>query len=172
MRTRSFVRLFAPVLAMSLATLAFGGQPRQKDSIKAPSIEGTYKLVSRKLPDGTVVKPPDVMGLQTFTKNYRNFNVIWHDANGKHFAFSVASTYKLTATEYTETMLFSIMKDEIGGKEDVYSMSSQTKSAPVKMADGRIEFKLPFDPPSAVFEGNKITATAEGLFTDYWERVK
>jgi len=30
---------------------------------------------------------------------------------------------------------------------------------------------LPFDPPSVVIEGGKMTATAENLFIDYWERV-
>ena len=38
-------------------------------SAQAPSIEGTYQLISRKLPDGTVLKPPDIMGLQTYTKS-------------------------------------------------------------------------------------------------------
>jgi hypothetical protein len=35
----------------------------------------------------------------------------------------------------------------------------------------RLAFQLPFDPPSVVIEGNKMTATAENLFIDYWERV-
>jgi hypothetical protein len=30
---------------------------------------------------------------------------------------------------------------------------------------------LPFDPPSVVIEDMKMTATAEGQFVDYWERV-
>ena len=34
---------------------------------------------------------------------------------------------------------------------------------------GRISFKLPFDPPSVVIEGDKMTATAEDMFVDYWE---
>jgi hypothetical protein len=31
---------------------------------------------------------------------------------------------------------------------------------------------LPFDPPSVVIEGDKMTATAEGMFIDYWERIR
>jgi hypothetical protein len=31
---------------------------------------------------------------------------------------------------------------------------------------------LPFDPPSVVYEGDKLTATLEGAFVDYWERLK
>jgi hypothetical protein len=30
-----------------------------------------------------------------------------------------------------------------------------------------VAFKAPFDPPSAVIEGDKITA-----FIDYWERIR
>jgi len=33
-------------------------------------------------------------------------------------------------------------------------------------------FKLRFDPPSVVFEGDKFTATLEKAFVDYWERVR
>ena len=48
-------------------------------------IEGTYQLVSRKLPDGTVQSPPNIMGALTYTKTHRNFNVIWKEAQGKFF---------------------------------------------------------------------------------------
>ena len=44
-------------------------------SAQAPSIEGTYQLISRKLPDGTMLSPPDIMGLFTYTKTHRNFHI-------------------------------------------------------------------------------------------------
>jgi hypothetical protein len=138
---------------------------------QTPSIEGTYQLTSRKLPDGTMLKPPDIMGLYTFTKTHINFNIVRKDATGKFASFSHVSTYKLTATEYSETRLFSIRTDQIGGKDIVYDHSGKTQSAPVKMEGGRIQFKHPFEPPSLVFEGNKITATAEGSFVDVWEKA-
>jgi hypothetical protein len=141
-------------------------------SAQAQSIEGTYQLMSRKLPDGTMLKPPDIMGLFTYTKTHRNFNIVLKDATGKFASFSVVSTYKLTATEYSETLLFSIRNDQIGGKEIVYDLSGKTQSVPVKMEGGRIQFKPPFDQPSLVFEGNKITATFEGSFVDFWEKVQ
>jgi hypothetical protein len=43
----------------------------------APSIEGTYQLVRRELPDGTVQLSPAVMGMITYTKEFRNFSVVW-----------------------------------------------------------------------------------------------
>ena len=36
---------------------------------QTPSIEGTYKLISRQLPDGTMLRPPDIMGLFTYTRH-------------------------------------------------------------------------------------------------------
>jgi hypothetical protein len=139
---------------------------------QTPSIEGTYQLISRTLPDGTVLKPPDVMGLSTRTKSHSNFNIVQKDATGKFSSTSRVATYKLTATEYSETVLFSIVNDQIGGKEIVYDLSSQTRSVPVTVEGGRIQFKSPFTPPTLVFEGNKWTATAEGAFVDVWEKVQ
>jgi hypothetical protein len=141
-------------------------------SAQTPSIEGTWQLISRKLPDGTMLKPPDIMGLCTFTKSHRNFNFVLKDATGKFFSFSVVSTYTLTATEYSETLLFSIRTDQIGGKDIVYDLSGQTRSTPVTVEGGRIQFKHPFDPRSFVFEGNTWTSTREDKTNvDVWEKV-
>jgi hypothetical protein len=90
---------------------------------------------------------------------------------GKFFSYSLVSTYTLTPTEYRETRLFSILNDQIGGKDIVYDLSGKMQSVPVTIDGRRLQFKLPFDPPAAVFEGDKMTATAEGQFIDVWEKV-
>ena len=150
----------------------FSDHPVKSSSSKTVSIEGTYKFMYRKLPDGTEIKPPAAMGLQTFTKEYRNFNVMWVDKDGHHFSLSVVSKYKLTDKEYTETLLYSVMNDEAGiiKKGITYDMN-KTKSSPVKMEKGKISFQFPFDPPYTTFEGSKMIATKKGMFTDYWEKV-
>ncbi|HVO75845.1 MAG TPA: hypothetical protein VMT35_17610 [Ignavibacteriaceae bacterium] len=166
--------LLIPVLVVSaLIFLSFKYMSSTKEShiLKNPSIEGTYKFIWRKLPDGTTIKPPMAIGIQTFTKDIRNFNIMWVDSSGKHFSLSIYSTYKLTDKDYTETIHFGIMNDEISGKGLTY-MPNQTKTVPVKMMGDKLEIKLPFDPPTVTFEGNKITAIAEGQFEDYWEKVK
>jgi hypothetical protein len=139
---------------------------------QVPGIEGTYKLVSRKLADGTTQGPSEVIGLMTFTKTHRNFNIVWKDVGGKFFSLSIMSTYQLTATEYTETLLSRIISDQISGKEIVYDLSGKTQSSPVKMEGGRIQFKLPFEAPVQVFEGGKITSTVEGRSVAVWEKVQ
>jgi hypothetical protein len=71
------------LLVLMLGAHGFAGEPPTPQASSAPSIEGTYRLVSRQLPDGTVLKPPDIMGLLTYTKSHRNFNIVWKDATGK-----------------------------------------------------------------------------------------
>lgn len=45
-------------------------------SAQAPSIEGTYQLISRKLPDGTMLSPPEIMGFFMYTKGHRTVNIV------------------------------------------------------------------------------------------------
>jgi hypothetical protein len=171
MNAKMVLATLSMFLVLTIGDLCFAGEPPTPRASSAPTIEGTYTLVSRQLPDGTMQRPPAIMGLLTYTKTHRNFNVIWKDAAGKFFSYSLVSTYKLTPTEYSETILFSILNDQIGGKDIVYDLSGKTQSVPVKVDGGRLHFKLPFDPPAVVFEGGTMTATAEGRFVDTWEKV-
>jgi hypothetical protein len=95
------------------------------------------------------------MGLWTYTKTHRHLNTIRKDATGKFASFSIVSTYTLTATAYTETLLFSLRTDQPGGKDPVYDLSGQTQSTPVTADGGRLQFTLPFEPRALIFEGNK-----------------
>ena len=159
------------LLILALGALSFAGEPSRLPASSAPSIAGTYRLVSRQFPDGTMLKPPDIMGLQTYTKTHRHLNTIRKDATGKFASFSIVSTYTLTATAYTETLLFSLRTDQPGGKDPVYDLSGQTRSSPVTVDGGRIQFKAPFEPPLFVFEGHTLTATLDGR-VDVWEKVE
>jgi hypothetical protein len=166
------VRMAVPILlVLTLSALSFTGELAKPQASSAPSIEGTYKLVSRQLPNGTRLRPPEIIGLFTYTKTHRNFNILLKDAAGKCHSFSLVSTYVLTATEYIETLLYSVRADQIGGKEPVYGFPGQTKGAPVTVTSGRIRFKAPFDSLTFVFEGNKLTATLDGR-VDVWEKVE
>ena len=168
MKRSYFPRQFRPlsgVLVVMVLLFAIAA------SAQTPSIEGTYQLTARKLPDGTMFSPPAIMGLNTYTKSHRTFNLVQKDATGKFFSSSNVSAYTLTATEYRETRLFSVRDDQIGGKEIVYNLSSETRSAPVTVDGGHIQFKDPFGTRLLVFEGNKMTATAEGN-VDLWEKVQ
>ena len=171
MKRKALLVAMLMITSISFLSFKFISQPGETYLLKTPSIEGTYKLMSRKLADGTTQKPPMVVGIQTFTKDIRNFNVLWTDKNGKHFSFSIYSTYKLTDKDYTETILLGIMNDEINGKGISY-LPEQTKTVPIKLEGEKLGFKFPFDPVSVTFENGKMIATSESMFTDYWEKIK
>ena len=152
-------------LSMSMLVIFAGGALAQ-----APSIEGTYRLVSRTLRDGTVLKPPDVMGLQTYTKSHRNFNILSKDPNGQFVSRSIVATYSLTPTEYVETTLFHIL---VRGQEVRREVSTQPERSSVTLDAGRIEIRRSptnLEQRVTVFEGNKFTATSPAS-VDLWEKV-
>jgi hypothetical protein len=53
----------AMLLVLTLGALSFAGEPSRPQASPAPSTEGTYRLVSRLTPDGTMLQPPEVMRL-------------------------------------------------------------------------------------------------------------
>src|SRR5262249_39388373 len=126
--------------------------------------------MSRRLSDGTVLKPPQIVGLSTYTKTYRSFSIFGEDARGKFFA-SVGATYTFTPTQYSQTQLFHIENDESDRTKVIYDLTNKTGSTPVKMDGRRVEFKLP-DDPALVFGGTTLTATENGSFVDIWERIQ
>ena len=138
---------------------------------QAQELDGTWKIVMRKLPDGTTLAPSAVVGVYTIHHGLQNLNVFWHTPEGKPASYARVSTYKMSDTDYSETVLF-IAFDDGSGKPPTYNLTGNTETTPVTHQGSHISFKMPFGEPSAVFEGDKFTATLEGQFVDYWERVR
>jgi hypothetical protein len=142
----------------------------------APRIEGTYRLVRRELPDGTVQHPPTVKGMITFTKEYRNFSVVWKDEQSRFYSECYVARYTLTDKEYSETSDYLIVNDQIGGKGISYDLSNTAAKSPVSIDGKRISFALPqpFEKALSItveFDGGILKATGKDLFVDYWEKV-
>lgn len=141
-----------------------------------PSIEGTYQLIRRELPDGTVQLPPVVKGMITYTKEYRNFGVVWKDEKDRYYSESYNARYTLTDKEYTETSEYLIVNDQIGSNGISYDLANNTAKSPVSLEGGRIRFDLPqpFEKALSItveFNGAELKATGKNLFTDYWVKV-
>ena len=152
--------VYALVLLFSISVFAY-----------ADEIEGTFRLVKRELPDGTVQTPPTVAGQWTMVNGYRQINVFWYTPQGKPAMASGLWTYRITPKEYTETVIY-FVRDNGSGEPLTYNTSGETKSVVMQREGKRIAYKLPFESPSVVFEENGMTATLAGEFVDYWERVK
>jgi hypothetical protein len=159
-------RLRWPILFASFLLLGICGMAQ------AQELEGTWKLVMRKLPDGTTLVPPAVLGVYTVHNGLQNINVFWHTPEGNPASYARISTYKISDTEYTETLLFNAF-DEGNGKPPAYNLKGDTEKTSVTRDGSRIAFQQPFGEPSVVFEGDKFTATLQGpKIVDYWERVR
>ena len=115
-------------------------------SAQTPSIEGTYQLVSRKLPDGTTLKPPDIMGLWTYTKTHRNFNIVRKDATGK-FSSQLLRVY-LQADAHRVQRDRPLQYRQRPDRWEGHCLRPlrKTRSVPVTVEGGRIEFKPPLAP--------------------------
>jgi hypothetical protein len=146
-------------------------QANAADPAATPSLQGSYILDHRELPDGHQLRPPQVIGMLTFTKDRRNFNVYWTD-NGKPVSLSIISKYSLSPTEYTEENLF-YFDHGVSGNQPTYETTPARGTAPVTVRDGRIEFKFPLhNEPAVVFDKNGMTATRPGAFVDHWKKVE
>jgi len=169
------MKIFVAVVA--LVTVFFLGVAPQASAQEGTLLEGTWKLVMRKLADGTTQVPPAVQGAAAWHSGLRSLVVLWHTPEGKSVLDSGIFTYKMSGTEYTETLLVFAL-DDGSGKPPTYIPTGSTKTVPVTRDGPRIAFQPPFELVSFVFEGDKWTATSEkGIgstppFVDYWERVR
>jgi hypothetical protein len=165
---RALVSLGLGVFALGFAVSA---RAANKNINVAVSIDGTYKLVYRELPNGTKEMAPNVEGLMTLKNGYRNFNIYWKDEKGNPVSISSIATYKFTPNEYSEKSLYETMNN--GDGKPTYDLSGVSGQSPVSVKDGRISFRFPnHNEPSVVIDNHGMVATNPGAFVDHWERVK
>lgn len=146
--------------------------PLLAQAADAPSIAGTYKLMTRTLPDGTTLAPPAVVGMMTFAGGFRNFNVSWKGPDGKPISLSSIAEYTLDNEKFCEAFLFRVANNlpTPGLSNDL--PTGAKNCSPVTMKDGKITFQMPGEPPIATFTKDGIVATAAGQFVDHWEKIK
>lgn len=137
-----------------------------------PSIEGTYRLAYRELPDGTRQVPPAVDGLMTFAGGYRSVNIMEHNPGMDVVTLSSVGTYTLTDSVYTEHQRYHMgtgLADSAGGG----LRTNLDGSSPVTVgANQSIAFNMPLDGPHVIFTGDSMTARLGSVLTDHWVKVK
>ena len=155
-----------------LLTLAAGllGITLSLNAAESSGIEGNYKLVSHKTPDGKVVKAPNLAGMINLTSGgYKNLNVMYQNVTSTSASLSIISRYKLSGSTYTETLL-SAANDPL--THQTVAISGSTKSVKVTRDGGSIKFQPPFEAPTYEFKGDTLIATVPGKFVDTWVKVK
>ena len=88
-----------------------GNHLNAAQNMREVSNEGTWRLVMRKLPDGKKQVLPAILGAYTVHNGLQNLNVFRRTSEGRPVSFSRISTYKMSAIDFTETLLFSAMND-------------------------------------------------------------
>ena len=138
------------------------------------AIEGTWELVSRTLPNGQMVKHPDIQGVLNFVGGYRNINVLFRTQNGSWGSYSAIASYEISSNQYKETLHFVVSKGLTPDNVTNYDVPGVKKSSPIERKGRTVRIQPPFDPPTWVFEGDTMTATleGEGAFVDVWRRVR
>jgi len=172
MRNRLIAGITAIVIAMGAMTVA-GVADDEQAAMSGPSLEGTYKLVKRELPDGTVQTPPAVVGMMSLAHGYRNFNVAWKGPKGEDVSIGVISKYSFNGQEYSETNIFYMQNNLPGAAGAKYDFGTESAGSPVQKTDAGYSWKMPLhDEPMVTFTKTGMTATKAGAFTDYWEKVE
>ena len=134
------------------------------------SIEGTYVMESRTLPDGTVLTPPAVVGLYTMDDGYVNFNLAVKHSDGKVWSRSDIATYSISGSTYTEEHLYTAINDGTGMKHD---FTKRSGSSEMVMSEGNVELEFPVSGKIfGSFGPNSLTAMKSGVFIDKWVKVK
>ncbi len=140
------------------------------NAAESTGIEGNYKLVSHKTPDGKVIKAPNLAGLVVLTPGgYKSVNVMYKNVTPTSSSFSLIARYKLSGSTYTETLL-SAANDTLTGK--VLALSGSTKSVKVTREGGSIKFTPPFEVVCYEFKENTFTATLPNKGVDTWVKVQ
>ena len=138
-------------------------------SSAGPNIEGTYMLEYRELADGKKLVAPEIVGMLSFSKNVRNFNVYWM-SGGKPSSISMVAKYTLSDKEYTEDCMY--YAQNMDGKGIAYETTATHGVSPVTMKDGAIGFTpaLHGEPMLSITKSG-MTAIRTGVFTDHWKKM-
>lgn len=134
------------------------------------SIEGTYVLESRQLPDGTILTPPAIAGLYNVSGGYVNLNIAVKDAEGNVSSRSSIATYTISGSTYTEEAIYFADNDGTGIK---YDFTKKSGSSEMVVTDGKVELRFPLtENIYGSFGPNSLTAMDSGKFIDKWVKVK
>lgn len=168
----AFLACASVVIASACAPGDQAGRASQSGEVAStgPSIVGSYHLVSRELPDGSMIEPPNVFGWMTFTKDHRLVYFYLDGPNGR-YSVSLLAAYSLSDTAYDETRLYSVVNDEAQGAGPTYQLSPLSRRSPVTLGPGTVEFHDSGENnPLLVFTADSMTATAPGAFVDRWTK--
>lgn len=169
---RGMVVLGMVVLGMVL--LAACARRPARSAAPAPghglSLEGSYELAWRELPDGRVVRPPEVLGAMDITATRRNLNVSWLK-DGERHALALVTAWRIEGGRLHETSVYRLT--DFAGQGVAYRTEPVSGSSPVELEPGVLRVQMPLDgEPEVEVRADGLTSRKPGAFVDHWRRVR
>lgn len=161
-------RYIRPALVLILLTLFHSYSLAQETAI-----DGTYVLESRVMADGTVIKPPELIGLYNLEAGQINFNLVTRGSGGKVQSISYIGKFSFDGKQYYQEIIYVSVNNEIDAMPVSYDFEKKSGTSDVQTEGGRIEFTFPpQNRIKAVFDSETLKAERmDGAYTDNWKRV-
>ena len=136
------------------------------------AIIGTWILVSKELPDGKLIKPPDISGLVINTSKYSSMNAINPLGDGKFNAWVMGTNFDEVSDKtlkFKRILYASVFQghDE-WGKIDP---KPENMEWGVELSDGKIILK-PGDETELIIDGDTMIHKFKDGTKDTWKRVE
>jgi hypothetical protein len=139
-------------------------------------VPGTYKLVKRTMPDGTVLSGPKVQGTTIFTKEGHRVTAVSINTSEDTFSAALQTEYSITGKEFSDTLSALVLQD--GKSSAQYKFNQPKATAPVVCNTGTLVVENPPYDPLATLSFTKSGMTAslnkgpEAGAVDEWVRLK
>ena len=140
-------------------------------------MSGNWVLESRTLPDGTVLRPPQVQGAiswipVTSRKAHVSLNREMAAQNGTPRRFDYAvSLYEISTSAITQARHILIRQGYRSSAEAPFSFYHKAKKAKGKISVREDGIEISHDKQSWIFSGDKMVASYDDFWTDTWHRI-
>ena len=138
----------------------------------APSIDGTYELTMRVMPDGTILRPPAVVALYSLNHGRFNLNLFVKSSDGSIASESTIGRYTFSTTKYCEWIIYTTRNnlDKPGVTNEAPEL--QDHCTTVISKGGRFNFSPPGEGVAASSGPNGFTAKIGNEFVDHWQKIR
>jgi len=141
-------------------------------------LAGTWVLQSRKLADGSVVRPPNIHGAMSWVpvssrKAHVTLNLLeeGQDEAKRRFNYA-ASTYEISTSAITQARYVLIRQGYRSSAKSPISVYPKAKKTKGKITVAGEGIEISHDNQAWVFNGNTMTASYDNAWTDTWARVQ
>jgi hypothetical protein len=155
------------ILAVSAVAWTVEAEPRQP-----ASIDGTYELVRRVLPNGAELRPPDVMALYTLSHGQFSLNLFFKNSDGTLASESTIGRYTFSRGKYCEWIAYTTRNNlDRPGVTNTAPVLAEHCTA-VTLKNGRYEFSPPGEGVAMSVGAEGFDAKIDGGGTDYWTKAR